>query len=172
VSAEQPTNPTEAEETDVWWGACSVRLLIPGIIACVLVSGGVLCEAYLLENPNPARFTYWFTGPVWLLVLGWGMYQLTAFNGRLTTRRLFRARGFFRPPQQVELAKVRRVGLKRSPFERWLGLGRVYVDGGDGRPPLVLKGMSDAEQLAGLIRRQAQQAREGLHQKEGAEPRA
>jgi hypothetical protein len=124
-----------------------------------MLSAGVLWEAHILEAPNPWRLTYWLTGPVWLLILGWGVYQLTAFNYRMTTRRLFRARGWLKRPDQAELAKVEVVRMRRSPFERWLGLGRVYIDRGRDQPRMVLNALYNPERVAQLIRRQVEQAR-------------
>jgi hypothetical protein len=134
--------------------------MIPGFLACALLSLGVYWQARILEAASPWRMMYWLTGPVWLLVLGWSVYQITAFNYRMTTRRLFRARGWFRWPDQTELAEVAGVRMRRSPLEWWLGLGRVYIDRGPDRHAMVLTAIHNPEHVVVMIRREVRHVRD------------
>jgi hypothetical protein len=151
VLPEPPINRNEPEETDLWWGSYAGRTLLPGFLACGLLTALVIVAAYASGATHPRRVAYWLTGPVWLLALAWCAYAMTAFTYRLTTRRLFRSRGFFRPIEQVELASTVEVRVRRSPVERWLGVGRVCVERGPGRPPVILKGVRNPELLATKI---------------------
>jgi hypothetical protein len=148
----------EAEETDVWWGSYAWQSTVLHFVACGVLTAAVAGSAYAAGAAHPPRVAYWVAGPVWLLVLAWWVYRMSAFNYRLTTRRLFRGMGFTRAPEQVELVRVVGVTVQRSAFERWMGVGQVRVERGPEGPPLVLEGVRDPEQVARAIRRQVEEA--------------
>ena len=90
----------------------------------------------------------------------WG-YRFFGFNYRLTTRRLFRQRGFHHLPEELmDLAGIARVEVKSNWWERRVDVGDVVVRALDrARPAMVLKGLRRPDQVARLIRDWANRAR-------------
>jgi membrane protein YdbS with pleckstrin-like domain len=157
-SQETPAPPAE-EEVEVWWGSYAGRTMVPGFLVCLLATTGLIIAVYAWGGArNPRQLAYLISSPLWLVQTGRWLYRMTAFNYRLTNRRLFVSRAFRTAADVVDLARVERVRVERGPLERRLGVGRVYVEAA-GTPPLVLRGVLHPNAVAGQISDQVQQAR-------------
>jgi hypothetical protein len=147
------------EETEVWWGSFAGRTLAPGFVLCVLATAGALIALYAGDvSPNPRRLAYLLVSPLWIVQAGCWLYRMTAYNYRLTTRRLFVSRRFAAAATAVDLARVERVRVQRGRLGRLLGVGRIRVEAAGARP-LLLEGVLDPADVAALIASRAEQAR-------------
>jgi hypothetical protein len=167
---EQPAEPSPAacaapegpEEVDVWWGSYSSWTMLPSFTVCLLLTGLLAWVIWALGPAGLFRLEFVGTaGLLWLVQgLRWG-YRFFGFNYRLTTRRLFRQRGFHHlAEEQLDLAGIARVEVKSNWWRRRVGVGDVVVRAEDcARPPMVLKGLRRPEQVARLIRDWANRAR-------------
>ncbi len=155
------------QETDIWWGSYAGRTMTPSFVGCALLTGlfvwGVwLCWPKDENRPYLERYTtYILVGAVWLFQLIRWVYRLVAINYRLTTRRLFRQRGFqTAATSAIDLANIATVRIERAALETYLKVGRLRIVPVDnGKPPLVLEGVYHPDQIAALIMNQVQQAR-------------
>jgi hypothetical protein len=147
-----------ADEVEVWWGAYSIRALAPMLAATFAVSVGLIFALALLAHlglrPSAARWAgYALVGGLWLVQMLRCGYRTIGYSYRLTTRRLFLQHGFSSSPApSIELASVTVVRVLQTPAERWLGVGRVIVEGREGATSLVLEGVYQPEQTALTIR--------------------
>lgn len=123
-----------AEETELWWGACSVRTLLPHLIVCFLLSCTVLVSAWSLGAWEDQKALHHTTVAsltlAWLLMVGFAAYRVSASSYRLTNRRLFVLHGFrLRSPanQGILLEKIEAVTVRRGQIARLLGTGDVHV---------------------------------------------
>ena len=81
-------------------------------------------------------------------------------NYRLTTRRLFRCRGFARSGiREVALTAIAHVVVRQAPWERLLKVGTIRVKTLDGTPPVLLEGVSKPAQVALMIRQRVELSR-------------
>jgi hypothetical protein len=137
--------------------------MLPSFLVCVLATGLIAWVTWLLMRPGYFKLT--FLGLAGLLWLGQGIrwgYRYFGYTYRMTTRRLFRDRGFLLGLRdQVELASVAGVVVRRRWFERLVGIGEVLVRPEDpARPPLTLEGVRQPARVAEEIRLAVQRARE------------
>jgi membrane protein YdbS with pleckstrin-like domain len=145
------------EERDVWWGAFAARSLTPAFLVCALLTGLL----YGVLRPWGRLVPYTPVAVLWGLLLAYGFYRVAGWNYRLTTRRLFRSRGFRRTGiREVELARVAHVLVQQAPWQRLLKVGTVRVVPDDGSSPLLLEAVGRPEHVALLIRKQVELARE------------
>jgi len=167
---ERKTEPSidENQETDVWWGSYAGRTMIPGFVGCILLTGLIIWGVWLIwpdpdNRPYLERYTtYILVGAVWSFqLIRWG-YRILAINYRLTTHRLFCQRGFQTAAMTaIDLAKIATVRIERAPLENQLKVGRLRIIPVDpSQPPLLLEGVWRPDQIAALIMKQVQQARQ------------
>ena len=123
---EQETGGDETQEVDIWWGAYAGRTMWPSFVVCALLTLAIGVAAFGWWQLNPkhphlVRYTgYWLAGMIWSAqLLRWG-YRTLSINYRLTSRRLFRDRGFHNPAAgRVDLSNVAAVEVERGGyFER------------------------------------------------------
>jgi hypothetical protein len=156
----------EAQEVDVWMGAYSGRALWPSFLACGLLTAALAGGAWYLWAVHQADpflmkyLVYALATALWLYQLGRWAYRTVSRTYRLTTRHLYRDRGFQYPADgSVALSRVAAVRVDRTPLERLIGVGRVRVSV-EGQPEaLVLEGVYDPERVAHLIRETVRHAR-------------
>src|SRR5262249_46349232 len=152
--------PATQDEVEVWWGAYAGRTALPGFLGCILATAILAAVLYTWNLLLPARWwAFLLTSPLWLVQTGRCLYRTTAFNYRLTTRRLFVSRSFAAAAQVVDLARVERINVQRNPIERRLGVGRIRVETANAAP-LLLEGVLDPVAVATLIGNRVKQARE------------
>jgi membrane protein YdbS with pleckstrin-like domain len=167
---ERKTEPylDENQETDVWWGSYAGRTMIPGFVGCILLTALIIWGVWLIwpdpdNRPYLERYTtYILVGAVWSFqLIRWG-YRILAINYRLTTHRLFCQRGFqTSATTAIDLAKIATVRIERAPLENQLKVGRLRIIPVDpSQPPLLLEGVWRPDQIAALIMKQVQQARQ------------
>lgn len=161
------------QEVDAWWGGYSIRTVLPGLALCVLVSIAILVVMQLVEPSALDR-----TISVTLLVLFWiGMaldwgYHLFGLNYRLTTRRLFRARGLLRRKlQEVDLAQITAVIVTQGLWQKLLKVGqiRVLTPSGPARA-VILDGVYTPEHVADRIQALSRAAKAAGDAQQGATP--
>ena len=142
----------KGQEVDTWWGSYSPRGLVPELIVNALLSVLVAVPACLLLERILAQASCALLIAAWLAqVLCWG-YRIFGWNYRLTTLRLFKATGVVRRGlEEVALARVDRVVVKRGPLDRFLGIGRVLVET-HGSRPMMLQGVLGPDLVAEKIR--------------------
>jgi len=161
-------NIDEDQETDIWWGSYAGRTMTPSFIVCGLLTVLLIWSVWLIwpepdNRPYLERYTtYILVGAVWSFqVVRWG-YRILALNYRLTTHRLFCQRGFQTAAMtSIDLSKIATVRIERAPLENQLKVGRLRIIPVDASlPPLLLEGVWHPDQIAGLIMKQVQQARQ------------
>jgi membrane protein YdbS with pleckstrin-like domain len=166
-----PSPPAQTDEVDVWWGSYAGRTMWRSFLACVLATGVVswVTWAWLPADVVKLAFVA-LAGAIWLVQGRRWSHRYFGYNYRLTTRRLFRQRGFlYSEDGHVELARVTRVLVKAGWSERRAGVGQVLVCvDKPGEPPLVLEGLRHPARVAEEIRIRVQRVRE----QETASPRA
>jgi hypothetical protein len=156
---ESEETPTAEDEVELWWGAYASRTAFPGFLVCILATAILTAVLYAWGVLLPARWwAFLLTSPLWLAQTGRWLYRTTAFNYRLTTRRLFVSRSFAAAAQAVDLARVQGIHVQCNPIERRLGLGSIRVDSADSAP-LVLEGVHDPAAVAALIENGVKRAR-------------
>lgn len=154
------------QEHDVWLGSYAGRTMLPSLLLCGLLTLGVVAGTWswylLFGKGNVMRYTaYGLVGPVWLLQLSRWLYRVTGINYRLTSRRLFRLRGFLYPPDEaVQLADVTQVAVVQTPWECRFHIGTIrLLREREGLPPMLLEGVRQPDRVAAEIRHWAQKAR-------------
>jgi hypothetical protein len=155
--------PADAdEETDVWWGSFSGRTMAPSWVVCVLLTALIAWGAWALVPRAYVQGTILgLGGALWLVQLArWG-HRIFGYNYRLTTRRLFRDRGFlYKGFAALELTAVSRVLVKRSWSDRLVDVGQIWILPEEKtKEPLVLDGVRKPLVVAELFRRQVQAVR-------------
>jgi hypothetical protein len=143
-----------AEEVDVWWGSYSGWALLPSTLVCVVLTGLIGLGAWSWLERGWMRLAFLgLSGTVWLIQgLRWGYHYFTC-NYRLTTRRVFRDKGFLFPEfVQVDLDKIISVEVKQTALENLLGVGRIILQREDHQPFLVLEGVHHPQEIEALIR--------------------
>jgi hypothetical protein len=83
-------------------------------------------------------------------------------NYRLTNRRLFCQRGFYTPIAAIDLASITTVRIERDALEGYLKVGRLRIVPVESKPPLLLEGVYNPDQIAALIMNQVKQTRAAL----------
>jgi membrane protein YdbS with pleckstrin-like domain len=166
MDAPSPEAPIPTEEVEVWWGSYAPRTMIPSCLVAVALTVGILSVGWVQgggKDDDVLQLTILLPiVAVWLWVaIRWG-YRLVAVNYRLTTRRLFCERGFFRPLNRViDLDQIDQVLVARGRLERLLRTGRVRIVALDRKvPDLVLDGLSHPERIAMQLRKYIQKARQ------------
>src|SRR5207245_5734364 len=92
----------------------------------------------------------------------WGS-RTVGLNYRLTNRRLFCQRGFYTPIAAIDLASIATVRIERDALEGYLKVGRLRIVPVDNsKPPLLLEGVYNPDQIAALIMNQVTQTRAAL----------
>src|SRR5260370_819014 len=161
------THPPYAnQETDIWWGAYAGRTMIPSFVICALLTGLLVWGVWIFwpkneDRPYLERYTtYILVGAVWLFqLIRWG-YRIVGINYRLTNRRLFCQRGFYTPIAAIDLASITTVRIERDALEGYLKVGRLRIVPVDnGKPPMLLEGLYNPDQIAALIMNHVQQYR-------------
>jgi hypothetical protein len=156
-------DPALPEEVDVWWGSYSGRTMMPSLLVCLLLTGAIAWASWYYLPARLVRLTiFGLVGAVWLAQTVRWAYRIFGFNYRLTTRRLFRDRGFlYTDAAQAELTGIAQVVVESTWYERLVGVGDVRVLLEDrNRPPLVLEGVRDPEHVANQVQALVKQARE------------
>jgi hypothetical protein len=151
-----------APEVDAWWGSYSGWTMVPSWAACVLLTGLIVWGGWALVPRGFVQGTILgLAGALWLAQgLRWG-YRVFGYNYRLTTRRLYRDRGFLYTGFAVlDLASVAGVVVNRTWFDRLVGVGQLCVRPEDNaKEPLVLEGVRRPLEVAQKVRASVQAAR-------------
>jgi membrane protein YdbS with pleckstrin-like domain len=130
--------------------------MLPSFLLCILLTLLLAVTAVLLAlqfdiPPWAVRYgAYALAGALWLLqALRWA-YRHLVCTYRLTTRRLFLERTFFRTPGvAIELRHITKVAVERTAWDRWVGVGRVRITSSNGT--WVLDGVRQPGHLAATI---------------------
>jgi len=155
----QPQDPSA--EKEIWagrthWKHYAGRLIlwVAGNIALVVVVAWLASRADWLT----AAAATWIILAVFavsgILIVGRVAYKVLDHRYRLTTQRIFIARGILsQTVDQTELIRVDDVRLHKSFMDRILGLGTVTILSTDtSNSQLVIEGIADAEKVAEAIR--------------------
>lgn len=158
-----PVRPAEAEEVDLWWGGYSARAMVPTFVLCALLTVAIIVLAGSLWGEAHPQLVWHLSMVsvtcVWIYAVARAAYLMAALNYRLTTRGLYRDRGFYKPADgDIPLIHVRQVLVERNAVEHVLGLGKVRVLGDDGRA-IIFEGLLHPENVAADIRQAVEQAR-------------
>jgi hypothetical protein len=139
--------------------------MAPEFVICAILTAAVLLAGWYL-GLWPGR--NWTRSIIQLALLGlwvcelllWAL-RVVGINYRLTTRTLYVDQGFREPmPEGIALDSVQQVVVEQGILERWLGLGRILiVRCSGGRPPTILLGVAEPDQVASLIRAQVERSR-------------
>jgi hypothetical protein len=168
AAPQSPASLTELDdpfqETDVWWGAYCGRTMVPTFALCMLLSVNIsLAFGWFWDDLHLNPQLQWhlavcLIAAVWIFPLALWIHNTLSRTYRLTTRCLYRDRGFRRPADgQVDLARIKQVRVHFTILQRFLGVGRIIVDT-DAAKPFVLDGVYDPEPVARLIRRWSERA--------------
>lgn len=151
------------QEHDVWWGSYAGSAMVPSFVLCGVVTASIVLltgSGYLLFGlgGKEMRYTaYALIAPLWLFQFLRWLYRVGSFNYRLTSRRLFRSRGFLYPVEEaVLLADVTQVVVEQTLWERRFRIGSVRIfREKKGLPSLVLEGVREPERIAVEIQTRA-----------------
>jgi hypothetical protein len=150
------------EETDLWWGAYAGRTMLPSFLVCLAATGAIAFLAWLLVPRGYVKPTILILGGLlWAVQALRVCHRTFGFNYRLTTHRVFRDHGVWRPrPLRLELTDIAQVTLKRQALERLLGIGQVLLQPEDrSRPSVVLEGVCHPDQVVKVLREALEKAR-------------
>lgn len=154
---------TDDQETDLWWGSYSGWTMLPSFLGCLVVTVVIGWLVGKLVPRDLQQLAFLGSGgALWLFQFTrWGL-RFFGINYRLTTRRLFRDKGYLHQDRlQVELKSVAEVRVMRNGFERLTGIGRLFLHFTDpSRPPVILDSVRQPHAIAELIRRAVHQAQE------------
>jgi len=151
-------------EANVWEGRFSPKAMIASFAVLVIGStaGFALIAFAALRDMRWLLFSVIVALPViWIAqFLRLAMRNLSA-HYRLTNRRLFIERGVLhRHKDQLDLARIEDVRILQHVLHRLLDVGSIEVLSSDRRlRRLVMEGISDADDLAEVIRELAAQRR-------------
>jgi hypothetical protein len=153
------------QETDIWWGSYAGRTMTPSYIVCALLTGMVIWGVWLFWPKDEVRpyleryTTYILIGAIWVFqLIRWG-YRIVGIDYRLTTRRLFCQRGFRTATAAINLTDIATIRVERGLLDNYLKVGRLRVVPIDNsRPPILLEGVYNPDQIAALIMKQVQHA--------------
>jgi membrane protein YdbS with pleckstrin-like domain len=142
-----------AQETDVWWGSYSGWTMLPSLLICIALTLAIIGGAWTFVERRHLQWTIWsLVGTVWLVQGTRWALRVFGHTYRLTTRRLFIQRGhFWQRRFQIKLADVQQVKVKRSPWSRWTGVGRIVIFPAHGASPVALEGVRQPEHAAARI---------------------
>jgi hypothetical protein len=133
--------------------------MLPSFVVCLVATGLIAWLTWSCVPRHLLRPVFvGLSGGLWLVQgVRWG-YRYFGYNYRLTTRRLFRQRGFRQlPEEQMDLTSIARVAVRSNWHERKIGVGEVVVWADDpSRPPMVLKGLRRPERVAEMLRAHVQ----------------
>jgi hypothetical protein len=156
--------PPPAEEVDVWWGSYAGRTMLPSLAVCLLATALLAWPVWVFAPRGYFRMTYMsLAAVIWLVVGGRWAYRFFGYTYRLTTRRLFRHRGFsYTPDEQVDLADVTQILVRCRWTDRLVGVGQVVVLAKSlpGKP-FILEGVRHPMRIAEEIRVRVKKAHEG-----------
>jgi len=144
-----------AEEVDLWWGSYSGWTLWPSTLICIGLTVAITLLAWTcLPRPYVRVTILGLAGAVWLAQLCRWSYRFFSFNYRLTSRRVFRDRGFLYPEMvQMRLAAVARVEVLRTSWEALVHVGRIVLHPKEAaQTPLTLEGVLHPNAVADLMR--------------------
>jgi hypothetical protein len=161
----RPPDPDDPQETDLWLGSYHPLTMVPAFLTSGLLTAGIALAAWLNWNDDLGTAALvWHlalaaTAAVWLDKLFRFAWRCLSINYRLTTRRLYRDRGFRNPADGVlDLADIIRVDVERDAWSRWIGIGAIVVQGISST--LRLEGVRDPDAPAELIQRHARRLRD------------
>ena len=123
-----------SEEVEVWTGACSIRIFLPAIVACLLISA-VLYAIARFEGADAGDdfLRYTLEGLIlvgWILLLGFAGYRVLGTEYMLTNKRFYCRRGFGHPGREgVDLTSFLDVRVTQSSLERWLRRSNLSIGG-------------------------------------------
>lgn len=168
LSVNPADNPEAVQEVDVWWGGYASRTMLPGFVLTGVLTLGIGAVAgllwYIVGVPaQVARYgAYVLVVTVWLDRAFRLAYRSISVTYRLTTRRLLRDRGFFRPADgQIELTRVVDVRVEQGGLERLVGVGRLQIITDNANEPMILAGVKEPEYIASKIRGCVRQVKGG-----------
>ena len=100
--------------------------------------------------------TCWLVVPVFIAI--WKWLDLRSAVYELTTERLKQTRGIFsKRVDELELYRVKDIAIEQPFFLRLFSLANIILDTSDKTTPrVVLKGISQAEDLSNKIRQQVE----------------
>ena len=157
-------NQHATEESEVWTGACSIRIFLPAIVAGLIISAALYAIARFRGADTGNDFLrYALEGIIllgWILLLGFAGYRVLGTEYMLTNKRLYCRRGFGHPGQEgVDLTSFLDVRVSQSSLERLLRAGRISLSVALATgAPCVLYGVPDPERVATTIRKQIRAA--------------
>jgi uncharacterized membrane protein YdbT with pleckstrin-like domain len=155
--------PHKRDEVDAWWGSYSVKNILPALFASLAASALVVGASWLFPYSRVGQFiVLGVLAAFWLTLLLLWIYLIFGINYRLTSRRLFVERGLSRRRlQSVDLATISQVNVKANRLERFLGVGRVFVEvQGSRATSVILGGVPAPEMIAEKIRAQSEKAKQ------------
>jgi uncharacterized membrane protein YdbT with pleckstrin-like domain len=139
--------------------------MAPGFTACAVLTAAVLLTGWYLGIWPGYN---WMRPIIQLGLLALWMGELllwtlrvVGINYRLTNRCLYIDRGFREPiPEGIPLGAIQQVVVEQNRLQRRLGIGRIHILLSDSsRSPAVMEGVADPNQIALMIREQAERSR-------------
>ncbi len=143
------------EELDAWWGSCSVKSTLPGMLLSLAASLIIIGIAWLLPHDWRGQLIVLaILGVCWTALLLRWIYIIFGINYRLTSHRLIVEFGLKRRwLQTVALSTISQVVVKSTGVEKFLGVGRVVLEvQGSSAAPIILAGVAEPDQVAEKIR--------------------
>jgi len=175
------------EETRVWEGSPSLKLLIVQVLRTVVIAAAAIVAAILVHpvavqffedlsarkggrgppDGSPATLILMLIVGAYLVIravfLTLSVLRLRSTTYRLTNQRLVVERGILsRTLDEVDLRTVDDSGFSQSPLERLQKIGTVWIVASDRTTPrLAMRGIPDPRAVRELIRENAYRLTQG-----------
>ena len=130
------------------------------------MSEKVIWEGTPSQKLNFFSYLFWLLPVFWLglglLVSLWKYLQIKTWKIKITNQRIIEEKGIFsKTINELELFRVKDIILKKSFWDRILGISQIYLRTSDkSNPHYILYGIIDGDQLRENLRNIVEKRRE------------
>ena len=141
-------------EVPLWKGAFSWKAMIGYWILALLVTiGAIVLSVVFAAVPMVGIAAGVIVLVLWVVMLGYLLYQRLALEYELTNQRLITRRGILtRVTNRVEVIDIDDVQFKQNIIERMLNVGSIHILSSDvSDPKMTIAGIDDVKRVFGLV---------------------
>jgi uncharacterized membrane protein YdbT with pleckstrin-like domain len=152
--AAQAANAASTEpEQELWHGGFSPKAMYGTWMVAVFITAAAVVISVLVPQPLTWIATAAVVGIFWLWSLGYYALTRLSVDYTLTSQRLVHKTGILRQvTNRIEVIDIDDVQFVQGLMERLFGVGSIKLLSSDtSDPSLVLRGIDNVQQVAGLI---------------------
>jgi uncharacterized membrane protein YdbT with pleckstrin-like domain len=152
--AAQAGNAASTEpEQELWRGGFSPKAMYGTWMVAVFITAAAVVISVLVPQPLTWIATAAVVGIFWLWSLGYYALTRLSVDYTLTSQRLVHKTGILRQvTNRIEVIDIDDVQFVQGLMERLFGVGSIKLLSSDtSDPSLVLRGIDNVQQVAGLI---------------------